>query len=123
MFKERLRELRNNENISQKNLATKLGISQQLVASWETGRSTPDTDMLVQLAHCFNVTTDYLLGLSNFKKQNSLSSNINDLILETENLSLEGLEDIKKYAQLVKLKEVSEKTKDAARSLKQEKRG
>ena len=50
MFYKKLKELRKENKISQRTLADMLGITQQAVAKWETGRSTPDTDTLQKLA-------------------------------------------------------------------------
>lgn len=66
MFIQRLKELRAKENISQAALAKKLGVSQQAVAKWETEKATPDPYMISKMATLFNVTTDYLLGNSNY---------------------------------------------------------
>ena len=46
MFSERLRDLRNERGISQKELANILFVSQQTVAKWETDRSTPNPEMI-----------------------------------------------------------------------------
>ena len=61
----RLKELRNQKNISQKKLADKLSVSRSTVAMWETGASQPDTNMLLQIANFFNVSVDYLLNNEN----------------------------------------------------------
>ena len=39
-----------------------IGVSQQTIGSWETGRTSPDIEMIKKIAQYFNVTTDYLLG-------------------------------------------------------------
>lgn len=62
MFAERLKQLRNDAHITQTALAKVLYVSQQNVAKWEVGTSTPDPNMLTKIADYFNVTTDYLLG-------------------------------------------------------------
>lgn len=67
MFSERLRELRNEKEISQKELAAELFVSQQTVAKWETDRSTPNPEMISKIAQYFEVSSDYLLGISNLK--------------------------------------------------------
>ena len=61
---QRLKELRTNKGISQSYLADILGRTQQAVGKWEVGKAEPDTATLSKLASYFNVTTDYLLGLS-----------------------------------------------------------
>lgn len=62
MFATQLKKLRTNKGISQLALAEMLGISQQAIGKWETGKATPDYDNLKRLANYFNVTTDFLLG-------------------------------------------------------------
>lgn len=62
MFASRLKELRINKGISQLGLAEILGMSQQAIGKWETGKATPDYENLKKLASFFNVSTDYLLG-------------------------------------------------------------
>ena len=50
MFPQRLKELRKRSGFSQKSLSVQLGVSQQAVGKWETGRSSPDPDTLARLA-------------------------------------------------------------------------
>lgn len=57
----RLRILRREKGLTQKDIAADLGISQQAWGHYETGRRTPDADMLLKLAAYFGVSTDYLL--------------------------------------------------------------
>lgn len=62
MFAQRLKELRKLRGLSQSALARDLGLSQQAVCKWETGRSTPDPQTLAELAAYFHVSADHLLG-------------------------------------------------------------
>lgn len=62
IFGERLKELRNEKNLSQKDLAKILGTTNSSVCDWETDRAQPDMEMLVRLGDFFNVSIDYLLG-------------------------------------------------------------
>ena len=62
MLSEILKEERINKGLSQANLATILGVSQQAIGSWEVGRTSPDPEMLKKIANYFNVSTDHLLG-------------------------------------------------------------
>ena len=64
MMSEKIRQLRRNFNLSQVDLAAKLGVTKQCVSNWENDNILPSIDMLVKLAKFFNVSTDYLLGLS-----------------------------------------------------------
>lgn len=63
-FAQRLKDLRNNKGLSQSALADILGRTQQAIGKWEVGKAEPDSTTLLKLANYFNVTTDYLLGLS-----------------------------------------------------------
>lgn len=65
-FAERLKELRKNEKITQAQLANKLGVAQSNVSDWENNIARPEYENLAKLAQIFDVTTDYLLGLSDY---------------------------------------------------------
>ena len=53
-----LKILRSNCNVSQKDFAKALGVSQQTIASWEVGRTEPSNDWLKVIADYFNVSID-----------------------------------------------------------------
>ena len=65
-FALRLRETRAQMELSQSQLATMLGVSQNTVSNWERGNRSPDFDMLMKIAETLDVSTDYLLGLKDF---------------------------------------------------------
>ena len=73
---ERIKILRENKNMTQAELASKLGISRAGVNAWEMGVTVPSTRSVVELSFIFNVSTDYLLGVT-----------------ETSTISVEGLSD------------------------------
>ena len=58
----RIRELRAEKNVTQQEIADKLGVSRQVFANWENEINQPDLKMLISLAEFFSVTVDYLLG-------------------------------------------------------------
>lgn len=62
MIASRIKELRMSNNMTQPDVAKKLGITRSSVNAWEMGISTPSTMYLVELADLFSVSTDYLLG-------------------------------------------------------------
>lgn len=62
-FAENLRNLRREKNLTQEQLAGKLGITFQSVSRWETGATYPDIELLPVLADIFEVTVDDLLGV------------------------------------------------------------
>lgn len=61
---QRIKELRNELEMSQKVLAEKIGIKQNTVAQYESGTAKPSLEVLAKLAIVFQTTTDYLLGLT-----------------------------------------------------------
>ena len=66
-FSERLKELRKQAQLTQVELASKLGIAQSSYADWERGRKKPTQDNLVKIAQILNVSVDYLVGNSEKK--------------------------------------------------------
>ena len=63
MFADRLREARKAKPYSQTEVSRMLGVTQQAVGKWETGRSTPDPQTVARLAEILDTTADALLGL------------------------------------------------------------
>ncbi len=61
-FEEKLVKLRKARNITQEQLAEKLGVSRQAVSRWEAGESTPDMLNLAGLCKYFGVSSDYLIN-------------------------------------------------------------
>lgn len=57
----RIISLRKNKNMTQVDLADKLGISYQAVSSWERGATIPDLDKILKMSQLFGVSTDFLL--------------------------------------------------------------
>ena len=62
MVGHKIAELRKNRNMTQFELADKMGISFQAVSNWERGNSMPDISKLPELAEVFGVAIDCLLG-------------------------------------------------------------
>lgn len=61
-FSKILRELREQRNMTQKEVAEALGIERNSYGNYELGNRTPDKTMLIKLANFFDVSADYLLG-------------------------------------------------------------
>ena len=64
MIGERLKEIRKDNHDTQSTLAQKLNVSLSTVKSWEREKSSPNHDLLVQICRLYNVTSDFLLGIS-----------------------------------------------------------
>ncbi len=59
---ERLQLLRSKYNLSQKDVADRIGISSSVISGYETGERTPSTEVLLALSYLYKCSTDYLLG-------------------------------------------------------------
>ena len=72
-----IRELRREMDCTQNKLADVLGVTQDSISLWENDKRIPDTHYIVEMAKFFDVTTDYLLGLTDeyksvrFAKENA----------------------------------------------------
>ena len=62
---EKLKSLRIEKNLTQKQVADRIGLAISAVSSYESGTRYPSYDVLVKLARIFHVSTDYLLGITN----------------------------------------------------------
>ena len=58
-----LKTLRLRENMTQSQLAQKLGLTKSVINAYETGLRLPSYDILIHIARIYNISTDYLLGL------------------------------------------------------------
>ena len=66
----RIKDLREDNDLLQKDIASILGISQQYYSEYENWKRTITISHLITLAKYYNVSIDYLVGLSNFKNEN-----------------------------------------------------
>ena len=62
-LKNKIKELRLEQNLTQVQMANKIGFAQSTIAQWENGIKLPSLEAVVILAKFFNCYTDYLLGL------------------------------------------------------------
>lgn len=63
---ERLKSLRNEASIGQNKLAKDLQVSNASISYWETAKQEPTAEAIFKIAQYFNVSADYLLGLTDF---------------------------------------------------------
>lgn len=59
---EKLRELRRQAGLSQRDAARQLGVSPSIISSYETGERTPSVENLLALSFLYKCSVDYLLG-------------------------------------------------------------
>ena len=67
MLKDRLKSLRAEKELSQRDLASLLEMSPSTIAMYETGQREPDNETLIKIANFFQVSIDYLLGQSDIR--------------------------------------------------------
>ena len=67
----RIKELREDHDLRQSDLAKETGIDQRTISNYETGKSNPDSFALIKLADYFHVSIDYLVCRTNHNFYNS----------------------------------------------------
>ena len=67
-----IKQLRQEQDVTQEQLAEALGITSRAVSQWETDRTAPDISQLPALANYFDVTTDHLLGVDIKRKEEEI---------------------------------------------------
>lgn len=80
-FGKKIKKLRKQVNLSQKQLADRIGVSDSTISYYETSVRYPSPDMLITFAKYFHVTTDYLLGLDHVKILNVSDMNEEEIKL------------------------------------------
>ena len=86
-FNDRIRDLRKENNFTQKSLGEKMGVAGSQVRKWEITDSYANVPKLIELSKIFNVSTDYILGLTDDKnfgkhKQKELSDYSTDELMK-----------------------------------------
>lgn len=94
MENNRIRELRKNLSLSQEALAEKIGTTQQAVSRMENNANDIPSDLLIEISKQFNVTTDYILGISDVKRDYNGQYRMNqemdrcyDIVIRYQNLT------------------------------------
>lgn len=105
----RISELRKENNMTQMELADKLGISFQAVSNWERGNSMPDISKLPELAELFGVSIDELLG----EKSEVVDVFVHGDIKESLEKKETSLKDVAEIAPILKPDQIGEAVEDA----------
>lgn len=109
IFSERLREARIKRNFTQKDISEAVGISQQYYNRFEKNKGEPNLETLFLIAKLLRVTSDYLIGLTDYadvktaedaisKRVSALEKTVRDVLLRdgelTRSIYLKNLEDV-----------------------------
>ena len=78
----RIKQLREKRGLIQEILAVELGITQQMLSKYERDVTLIKVDILKKIAAYFNVTTDYLLGVSDVKRDLNGQMKMNEVLYE-----------------------------------------
>jgi transcriptional regulator with XRE-family HTH domain len=112
--------LRKKKNLTQYELADKLGFSRGKLANYEQGTREPDYETLKKIAGFFEVSTDYLLGINNiYTKEDSTATGKafgdSELWLwfkDIQHASPESQEELRQFWEFIKVKEKNRKYGD-----------
>lgn len=98
----RIKGLRENNNISQKELGEGIGVSDVMISMYEQGKKNPSLPTMTKLSEYFGVTTDYLLGIEPLENDEipmymSLAKNAqeNGISLDDIKLAIETIKQIR----------------------------
>lgn len=105
----RLRQLRLEKKLRQVELCHLIKISQSTLSSWETGRYEIDNDNLKKLCEFFDVTSDYLLGLSSNRHGYHIPDDLQDIRFAFNGFDFTGLtqqniDDLRIVAEMMRKK-------------------
>ena len=89
-WNKRIRELRGDNDLTQEDLASQLGISKRTLLRYESGVSEPTISVLISLSLLFNVSVDYIIGTKD-------TTEIDEISIKNElDHVIQSLEKIKK---------------------------
>lgn len=98
---DRLIELRQEKRISQREAGEKIGIKPTTYSMWERGNNTPDIYTICKLANMFEVSTDYILGNSDYKDptgandSEALKTALNNASASEKNAAMDLLKEVR----------------------------
>lgn len=104
----RIRELRQEFDMTQEELGKKIGQTKSNISKYERGELQPSIETLGLLSDIFGVSIDYLVGKTNVRNLKDMDC----LIQQFDNLSKESKDELKKYIHLLNLKDQMDKGKE-----------
>ena len=94
----RLRDVREQHNLSQTALAEKLGMTQKAISSWENDRTYPRMQQLLDLCRIYDCTLEYLTGT---KQHDSKDVTYDDIVAKLWDFDLDRLHDLQYQIDMV----------------------
>lgn len=103
-MKLKIKEYREELQLTQKELAEKIGSSQRNVSNWESGASEPDCETIMKIAEIFDISIDQLFGKDPYYKAREPAIGIEYSVLKEVRI----LKESQKYALMQFLREINE---------------
>jgi transcriptional regulator with XRE-family HTH domain len=113
MLGDKIKELRNQNHLTQTELAAKLKITRSALSLYELNKRKPDGDILITIANYFNVTTDFLLG-----KEQVTKDSITDQQNLLDSLSPENQRKALEYIKMLKIMDEVTNSDDVEQNIK-----
>lgn len=85
---DKLKSLRIEKKLTQKQIAERVGLAISAISSYESGTRYPSYDVLIKLAQIFHVSTDYLLGMTDKRNIDVTGLNDNEIELISQLVNL-----------------------------------
>ena len=109
MLGNKIKQLREEKNITQANLAKLLDVSPSTVGMWEQNRRTPDIEILKKLSDILHVSVDYLLGKTDMKNyledpNVTIALHSDETSLDYSDLSDEAKKEVQDFIEYVRHK-------------------
>ena len=82
---ERIKQLRTEKELTQEDLAQKLNVSKSSISLYETNTREPSISTLIALTQLFDVSTDYILGISDYRHTRSQDEYIREIVKSAVN--------------------------------------
>ena len=106
MLNVRLKELRKENKMTQKEVAEKLGLKNVTIGLYESGARNPEVKTLIHLADMFKVSIDYLLGFTDFRERPEVilkDTRSYAISNEMHGLPDEAIEKVAEYVKMIKI--------------------
>ena len=103
----RIKDIREDKDISQTELAKKLNIARTTLSGYERQASEPPFEILIKLSKIFNVSVDYIICRTNNPSNDSF----------TEDLTEEEIKELEHYKELLKIKRKVDNNKRISTSI------
>lgn len=111
MFANRLKLLRNEKNLTQAEFAKIIKVAPSTIGMYERGSREPNIDTIKVMANFFNVSSDYLIGLTDIREKYNDILNKNDIASIIEYIPKEAKKELEVFLSYIEYKYILNKDK------------